>query len=294
MSPEVQVIPGRDNWEFAVFDPNNPTAAVDYVRKRTHAPTSLWLEVGGVHNNLEIGTLAGIPGIAQVQAVHVMGPGWKDLAVVQELRHLRKLNIGFEKSRFDFKGFSGLLEVSGVWSSLWSNLDRCPGLRSLQVSEFNSSLEQLPNPAELRTLSFIQSRFPSLRGLEQCTRLHSLEVANCSKLGDISAIASLAATLTSLEIDTCRRIASFDSISNLEKLESLKITDCPPMSSLDFIHSLSRLHTLNIYGTPLIDHNLGPVLRHPTLRVFRAQRRRAFTPTLETVQEALSARQSDA
>lgn len=294
MSSGVQIINGRDGWQFAVLDPADPTAAVDYVRMRSEGPTSLWLEIGGAYNALPISSLASVPGIEEVHSVHAMGSGWSELGVVQELHHLRKLNIGFSNSRLDFAHFTKLEELSGVWSPLWANLSRCSRLRSLHVSQFGDSLAEVPNACELQQLCLIQSRLASLDGLERYGNLCALELSHCAKLGDISAIASVSGTLRALRLSRCKRISSYSSLAELVHLLELEVTDCPPIPSLGFLRALCDLKSLDVYGTQIKDNDLTYLLAHPALRRVVAREQRAFSPSLKSVQAAIQRRQSDA
>lgn len=289
----VQVIQGRDGWQFAVLDPSNPTAAVEYVRARSGGPTSLWLEVGGVHNNLPIPSLARVPGIEEVRSVHAMGSGWKELDAVQELHHLRKLNFGFSNSRFDFSQFTELEELSGVWSPFWVNLFSCSRLRTFHVSQFSGALETVPNARELERLCLIQARVASLGGLERFRNLCNLELSDCSKLGSISALADVARTLRTLRLSKCRRISSYSVLVDLEHLVELEVDDCSPLPSLRFLKQLRDLKCLDVYGTRIEDGDLTHLLDHPTLRRVIAQEQRAFAPSLRKVQEAMKRRQFD-
>lgn len=220
-----------------------------------------------------------------------MGSGWHELDIVQELQHLRKLNIGFSGSRFDFGKFAELEELSGVWSPYWVNLSSCSRLRTLHVSQFGDSLETITNARELEHLCLIQSRLASLGGLDRFVNLRRLELSHCSKLGDISALAAVSGTLRDLRLSKCRRVSSYSALVELELLVELEVADCLPLPSLRFLKQLRDLKRLDVYGTRIEDGDLTHLIDHPTLRQVTASDQQGFAPSLRSVQAEMKRRQ---
>lgn len=125
----------------------------------------------------------------------------------------------------------------------WSNLIRLPQLRELELSG-----------------SKIQSFH-----LVQLPELTKLGLYHSSEFADFHGVAALQ-RLTTLTLDSCRRISSVTPIGDLRSLMELNIVDCGKIHSINWCLSLKNLQKLRLYGTRVLDGKLRCVLELPELR----------------------------
>lgn len=137
------------------------------------------------------------------------------------------------------------LSVDGKQQELC--LDGLHNLRSLFLHSgaFNhKDLKPLRDCKSLINLWFTQSSVCSLSGIEKLLSLKRLELDLCSKLEDISALASCAETLTWLTIDTCNKITDFTPLADLKNLEFLSIRGNNTLPNLSFLRAMPNLKSL--------------------------------------------------
>ena len=90
--------------------------------------------------------------------------------------------------------------------------------------------------------------------------LRELTIFRASRLENISALSNIKQTLTKLELDQCKRISSYDSLSKTINLRTLIIGNSAPIRSLSFVTSLQNLEFISFVGTNVVDGDLSPTI----------------------------------
>lgn len=108
----------------------------------------------------------------------------------------------------------------------------------------HENLDALHDCRNLLNLWFTQNPICSLCGIEYLPSLKRLELDLCTKLEDISALASCAENLTWLKIESCNKITDFSVLGELKKLEFLTIKGNNTISNLSFVQKLPNLKYL--------------------------------------------------
>lgn len=136
------------------------------------------------------------------------------------------------------------LTVNGAKGHL--HLEAVHHLRRLHLGQgqpVSGTLAALDTSA-LETLDLCQSTLHSLKGLESNRSLQKLSISHCRSLTDISSLSALGGTLTSLEIESCGRIADFTALHDLTHLEELTLYGTNSLPDLSFLKRMSQLRSL--------------------------------------------------
>lgn len=161
--------------------------------------------------------------------VTAFGPDDKKFAHVDcsKLSNVRRLSVDGKQKEFFADGLCNLRSLflhSGAFH--------------------HENLDVLHDCTNIRNLWFTQDPICSLSGIEQLTSLKRLELDLCSKLEDISALASCGETLTWLTIQSCNKIKDFSVLSKLKNLEYLTIKGNNAIPNLSFIKQMPNLKQL--------------------------------------------------
>ena len=123
----------------------------------------------------------------------------------------------------------------------------------------------LPN---LKSLTLLQCATRSFSGLEHFLKLQQLELWYMRRLVDISALSKTSASLRYLYIHHASKIASFDCLYDLVKMEYLSLEGSNKLESLAFLKNMKGL--LHFYNTmPVLDGDLRPCLSIPHVYIKR-------------------------
>ncbi|MBD1592250.1 hypothetical protein HC744_09445 [Arthrobacter sp. S1_S22] len=189
------------------------------------------------------------------------------------------------------------------------DLSELPHIASLgadweQVSKTLSGLEHLKalflrhfNPTDLRSLGVhpeLESvrlkdrpKLVSLDGLEDLTHLKELGIFLATKLQDISALSSMSAPLSRLELVACKGISEIGPLQGLKALKFLNLSECGAIQSIRPLAYLEGLEEFHAYGsTRVSDGDLAPLLQLPNLRALSLQSRKFYVPSRQAISEA--------
>lgn len=144
----------------------------------------------------------------------------------------------------DYSRLPALNRLAATGRKGHENIAALRQLRTLiceQGQPHGSSLKDVLASPGLETLSICQSPIRSLDGLDQAPRLHSLSLAYCRRLEDISALSSVGGSLRELDIDQCGKIRDFSALADLPNLESLRLQGSNTLPDLQFIRNIPNL-----------------------------------------------------
>ena len=201
----------------------------------------------------------------------------EELPNLQQLKHLRRLDISFCKSIVAVPGLDNLVALEEFIASFCNNLVALPdmhkltNLRTLEL-EYCSSLQEVPGLCELialQTLHIEHGALQSGSNLHKLNKLVTLDVGfYCGSpfFNDVVSLEHLRlcgsekgiemmpnplnlASLQSVYISSC----SFKDVSclgNLISLRSISISHCDRLETLPDVHKLTRLETLVVGSCP--------------------------------------------
>ena len=105
-----------------------------------------------------------------------------------------------------------------------------------------SVLRSLEVFAALYDLSII-----SLSGLENLTRLTTLDLSGCSSLTQLSGLENLT-RLTHMDLFRCRSLKQLPGLENLTRLTNLELSGCSSLAQISGLENLTLLTHLGIFG----------------------------------------------
>ena len=124
-------------------------------------------------------------------------------------------------------------------------------------------------------------RLSSLNGVETLTSLEKLAVAGARSLDRLTPLLAVGISLTSLELESCRRLESIHALEATPRLTYLGVNDCGNIDSVSALRSLKHLRILEMWGsTRVIDGDLSPIEDLTVLADLRLANRRHYRPSV--------------
>jgi hypothetical protein len=196
-----------------------------------------------------------VEGIVILEAHHA------NLEIVNTLHKLKSLGFGDDKkSTVDLSNFPDLENCAVQYSPRLKGLETCKNLKHLTLSNYKSNsndLSDFPGLFSLESLFLIQAKLKSLDGIGKLNSLKNLSLYGVSKLLTIEDTGKLSNTLEEIEIENCKNIVDFNSISKLTNLKKLIITQSGEIKTLSFLESLKNLDFISFWGTNILDGDLS-------------------------------------
>lgn len=280
----ISIIKGLNGLQKIEVDLETIDACMTYIAQDPSS-RSLYLSRRNTDENL-VERLSQHEKITRVRRLSIMS-STQNIQLFESLDCIEEINFGEPNIKFDFSKLKNLKSIGGVWSKLWTSLDSCSALQSVQVSKFPGPIQSIPNLSKLTRLSLIQPSLSTLTGLAHAACLVELDISIARKLESIDSLISCKQTLTKLKLDSCRKITSYDVLEKLINLTTLHITASASLESISFIQKLPKLVSLSIYETNLIDNNLNTCISHPQLVDFRSENKRSYFPSLNDIETFL-------
>jgi Leucine-rich repeat (LRR) protein len=144
-------------------------------------------------------------------------------------------------------GYGELRELREIWMINFKGISGFDGLISSQ---------------ELERVTIMTSSIKDLTGIGNHPRLTSLALHNNHSLRDISGLAEVKASLTTLAIDCCVKIRDFSVLEQLENLEFLQLDGNNTLPNLNFLRRMPRLKCFS-FTMNVADGDLRPCLNIP-------------------------------
>lgn len=191
---------------------------------------------------------------------------FSQLYKVPEIRMLNCRNVYGERHQFigkiDYSQISGLEDLSLSVNKGTINYNKIDNLKSLSIGGFKGEKGDLTNlfcSSILDTLELRECKEYALDGLEISERLQCLYISYNRNLKDISALAKVKDTLTTLRIQNCSKIEDFSVLNELENLELLEIWGSNSLDDLRFLKNMKKLKTF-IFNVNVLNGDLTPCL----------------------------------
>lgn len=197
---------------------------------------------------------------------------------------IERVGLGAAGSPIDFAGLPNLVDASIDWSKNTESICLADGLKSLNCwglkavdirsfsgltllehlglySSATSCLDGIEAFAALKSLELAaDKRLFDVQAVSRLSRLESFAMEGCSKVDDLSGLGDCSA-LKRLTLERCKGIKSYQFLSKLKELVELIIVESGDMESLEPVAQLPKLHSLNIFGTNVLDGDIGQLLR---------------------------------
>lgn len=190
-----------------------------------------------------------------------------------------------------------LTSLSTEWHHVANSLKEATNLQSLYLGGYAGRdlvpLESLNRLNSLRMKD--RPKVESLHGLENLTRLETLNIESARNLSDFSALALETARirLKHIDFDSDKRIHSLESFESLTGLESLGLGNCGEIDSLWPIAGLSAIKRLFLHeSTRIMDNDLRPLELMPRLELLGLMSRKEYVPSVIEIEAAIGRRQS--
>lgn len=199
----------------------------------------------------DIGFLRRCPSLEELHIIPSFKAQMFDFSPLYDMPNLRKLSCctvyGPEEDRVshvDYSKFSSLesLIVSGPKGH--DNVWAVRGLKQLSFENgqpVSKTLVGTFQGKDLEELSITTSGITSLEGLQQSTRLKTLELSYNRRLEDISALTHVKDTLLKLDVENCARVKDFSVLAELHCLEDLRMVGNNVLPDLSFVRNMPNL-----------------------------------------------------
>lgn len=253
----------------------------------------------------------------QLQFLDLLDPSIRDRSVVSALGRLEELWIEGSVEDVDFSNLSRLHTCSLGAAPSPGNVWACPALQHLTLRKVKKveDFAIFAPLARLVTLALDSVPLRSLRQIEQLQALRKLDLTQCRRLDSLEGIEhtrieelwldilprlysimplTKLQTLKILKLASCKRIADWEKIGEIQSLEQIGIMLGREISSLAFLRGLRNLRDFRISGK-IVNGNLGILLELPKLEMVSIVRdMRHYSHTEEQLNEILQKRHQPA
>lgn len=179
------------------------------------------------------------------------------------------------------------------------NKEMCSARTHLSLEELSlhkyapisgSNLADMPVAPNLRKLELLGSAIKDLGEIDRYPKLECLDIYSTRNLVSVAGI-ERCSFLKRLELDGCKNINDLQETlrkcSGLERLVLMKVSD---LENIQFIERMPNLKWLNLMNTNVIDGDMSPLLRHPSLEYAVFTSKKHFSHTEAQVRAALQAK----
>lgn len=149
------------------------------------------------------------------------------------------------------------------------------------------NFEELPYLEKLLFLELNWSNQHDFFGAEKFPALKRLELHYCTKLFSDKGISSLASTLEHLHINQSKKFVMTDELLSLKNLRVLRLNSCAELPNLDFLKHFPQLIDFRFVDTKVVDGDLTPILKHPTIRSAGTMNKRHYNTSVEELDRIL-------
>ncbi|NOT66340.1 MAG: hypothetical protein HOP06_10010 [Methylotenera sp.] len=160
-----------------------------------------------------------------------------------------------EYSSFEFvKGKSAIVEtVKGTYFNVHKFKTKGEGLEELVG--INSAIYLELNFANIKSFS----------GISRLGKIKRLELDYCLKLESDRGLSEIKNDIEWLHINTSKKFIPTRELFDLHKLKVLCLNSCGPLENLNFLKDMPNLLDFRFVDTNIINGDLTPLLKHPTL-----------------------------
>lgn len=129
-----------------------------------------------------------------------------------------------------------------------------------------SSFEISPKSDSLLYLQLNSANIQDFSVIKKYKNLKRVELHYCTKVESDNDISYLQDSIEFLYIEHSKKLNSLNEINKLHKLKVLCLNNCGPLKSLNFLNNFPNLIDFRFVNTNIVDGDLTPIIKHPTLR----------------------------
>lgn len=238
--------------------------------------------------------LAFLERLPELEQLHLSDLLVEDVSGIHHLRNLRVLNLNsYDNTSIDFRCFPRLEDCFTFWRPGIQSLFEVASLKRLQIQRYqNDDLTALGALARLTSLTLVDPRITTLRGVEALPAMTSLEIVGARRLEDAGVVVLAAATrLEELELSQCRLLTHIGPVGELPHLRRVALHDCKRLETVQPLRRCAALEEVGLGGsTNLVDGDLTFLLELPRLKTVRIAKRKHYQPQPEELLRMLAAR----
>jgi hypothetical protein len=240
-------------------------------------------------------TLAFLSPDLPVRRLLVLDRAITDLSPVERLAGtLEEVAIEASPSAsIDLTALPHLKLVDGEWSLIGHTLGGVELLENVNTWSYpEEDLHPFSNHFSLKRLIVKDARYlRSMSGVQLLREMGELRVILAPKLDDIGDVGEIADSLLVLELQDCAAIEAIDDLEPLIHLRQLGLNNSGRIESLSPLVGMQQLEVFLAWeSTRIVDGDLSPLMRLPSLRDVRMRERREYRPRVAEIQAAIAAR----
>jgi hypothetical protein len=217
----------------------------------------------------------------------------REVRTLEELTNLETLTLnipGRPRLDLEFEAFPALKRLRLYWNAGFERSSPAQALRSCGCSArrtwISRDLRRSTPYAGLNSAKVGNSSGQPALSSSTGSRFWGCTVNTAS--GPLTGVGKLS-SLLDLSLEKCKNLESIDEVSALTSLRTLKLVDCGGIPSLQPLTNLSNLERFFAWGSTRIAYGDQSVLmRLPRLHEIAMQSRRAYRPSVDEVELALS------
>jgi hypothetical protein len=231
-----------------------------------------------------------------IHRLHVLARSVSDLSPIYSLGdRLKSLRVQSDPSAIiDLDRLPELGNLSATWSQVHRSVGYAHQLERLTLLSFTEPDLTALSPLSSLTALVLKDypRVRSLAGIEAFPWIVEIGVHLGRSLEDISALRSIASpALQTLQLPSCRNVVDIQAVASCPSLRFFDLAEGATIKSVAPLEGLSQLERLYLYGsTRISDCDLSPIARLPSLKDFRIQNRRGYSPSVKEIQDAIARR----
>jgi hypothetical protein len=171
------------------------------------------------------------------------------------------------------------------------------GGQYLQVRGFKSkrkSFEDFPANGTVKYIHLSLSNVTSFKGVSVLGKVKRLELHYCLKLETDHGLSEISDSIEWLHINQSKKLSLGDELLGLSNLKVLCLNSCAPLPNLKFLDCFPQLLDFRFVDTNVLDGDLTPILRHPTLCSIGTLDKRHYNMRWEDLQNSLATRRAGA
>jgi hypothetical protein len=171
------------------------------------------------------------------------------------------------------------------------------GGKYLNVRGFKSkhkNFEDFPANGSVKYVELSLSNITSFKGVSVLGKVKRVEVHYCLKLENDHGLSEISDSIEWLHINQSKKFSIGDELIGLSNLKVLCLNRCAPLQNLEFLDRFPQLLDFRFVDTNVIDGDLTPILRHPTLCSLGTLDKRHYNMRSDDLQNNLATRRAAA
>lgn len=204
--------------------------------------------------------------LSGLEALEIIDWNATDITPIHHLSDLKLLSVStYCKTAIDFSRFPKLEDCSLEWRARARSVFEHTGIKKLFINKFSGkdlcSFEKMT----LDSLSLASPKLESFNGVHAIQGLGFLGVYVARRLSSLSDLEG-APGLTHLEVNDCPKVHDLSALANLRNLEELHLCNNGEIDTFRPLAGHSRLRVVFFYeSTNVVDGDLGVLKALPSL-----------------------------